>query len=106
MTSFVVQRAAELAVHPEWTQEPTCSAMLARHDDRWVDAPSYHVPPAVAERSSDDQHPFGHGGAMPDQHRVSRLVLGHGMVHDNHETWLLRCIVFFGKCGAWRTSVP
>ena len=80
---------------------------------------------AVAERNIDDEDSFGHGGAMEadeencastqrqmsemeslEEHRVKRLVLGNGVVHDSHESLLLRGIVFCGKCGAWRTSAP
>ena len=27
---------------------------------------------------------------FPEEHRVKRLVLGNGVVHDSHESWLLR----------------
>ena len=67
---------------------------------------------------------FGHGGALeareencastqrqmskielPEEQPVERLVLGNGVVHDSHESWLLRAS-FSGKCGAWGTSAP
>ena len=105
---------------PNWKLEPTkCSAILARHDHRWVDTPAIRVPMAPTERCRDDEDPFGHGGALDaeeesgastrrprneleptEEHHVSKLVLGNGEVHLNHETWLLRGISFCGKCGA------
>ena len=71
------------------------------------------------ERCKDDEDPFGQGGALdaeeesgastrrprneresPEEHHVSKVVLGNGVVHHSHETWLLRGITFCGKCGA------
>ena len=101
-----------------WKLEPaTCVAVLARHDDRWVETPTIRVPMAPAERCSDDEDPFGHGGALDaeeasdastqrqrKEHEVNKLLLGSGVVHRSHETWLLRGITFCGKCVAWGTS--
>ena len=90
-----------------------------------VETPTIRVPMAPAERCSDDEDPFSHGGALdaeeecgasiqrqrnrhesPEGHHVNKLVLGNGVVHHSHETCLLRGIAFCGKCGAWRTSAP
>ena len=40
------------------------------------------------------------------RHHVKKLVLGSGVVHHSHETWLFRGIIFFGKSGSWGTSAP
>ena len=74
---------------------------------------------ARMEKCSDDEGPFGHGGALDaeqesgasterqrDEHEsleehVNKLVLGNGVVHHSHETCLLRGVTFCGKCGAW-----
>ena len=106
-----------------WKLEPTtCTAILARHDERWVETPTFCVLTAPTERCSDDEDPLGHGGALDAEkesgastqrqrsghesleEHVNKLVLGSGVVHHSHETWLLRGISFCGKCGAWRTS--
>ena len=66
---------------------------------RWVEAPTIHVPSAVTENCSDDEDPFGHGGALEAEeescastqrqmHRVKRLVLGNGVVRHSHVSWL------------------
>ena len=87
--------------------------------------PQLWQPTAPTERCSDDEDPFGHGGALdaeeesaastqrqgnehesPEEHFVNKLVLGSGVVHHSHETRLLRGITFCGKCGAWSTSAP
>ena len=63
--SFRCARRGRAGSFPTWEQEPTtCSAMLAVHEYGWVVAPTCHVPFAVAERSSDDEDPFDHGGAL------------------------------------------
>ena len=105
---------------PNWKLEPTtCSAILAGHDDRWVDTPATRAPMAPTERCKDDEDPFGQGDALDaeeesgsstrrprneheslEEHHVSKLVLGNGVVHHSHETWSLRGITFCGKCGA------
>ena len=73
--------------------------MLARHDDQWVEAPTIQAPSAQTERCSDDEDPFGHGGALeveeesgasthrqrnehewPEEHHVKKLVLGSGVI--------------------------
>ena len=43
---------------------------------------------------------------LPEEHHVNKLVLGNGVVHHSHETWLMRGITFCGMCGAWGTSAP
>ena len=83
-----------------WNLEPTtCTAILARYDDRRVETPSLRVPTADAERCSDHEDPFGHGGAhdaeeecgastqrrmfeheSPEEHHVNKLILGNGVV--------------------------
>ena len=90
--------------------------------DGWT-SPPYVSPMAPAERCSDDEDPFGHGGALdaeeeesdrnkrsgydsPEEYHTNKLVLGNGVVHHSHETWLLRGITFCGKCGAWGSSAP
>ena len=76
----------------------------------------YVLQSALAQRSSDDEDPFGHGGALeaedesgasthrrrnefesPEEHHVISLVLGSGVVHHSHAPWLLRGIVFCWK---------
>ena len=77
------------------------------------------VPAETAERcEDDDEDPFGYGGALdereeesaheagPSACHVNTLVLGGGVVHDIHETWLIRSITFCGKYGAWATTAP
>ena len=65
-----------------------------------MEAPTIRALSAVAERCSDDEDPFGHGGALeaeeesgsstqrqsndiewPEEHRVKKLVVGNGVVH-------------------------
>ena len=95
----------------KWKLAPTsCSAILARHDAR--------EPAPVAERCEDDDDLFVHGAALDEggenvqgaqeadfsEYHVNTLVLGSGVVHYTHETWLIRGITFCGECGAWATT--
>ena len=86
--------------------------------DGWTRPP--YVPRWHPRRgASDDEDPFGHGDAVDaeeesgastrrprneheslEKHHVSKVVLGNGVVHHSHETWLLRGITLCGKCGA------
>ena len=44
--------------------------------------------------------------AGPSEYHVNTLVLGSGVVHHTHETWLIRGITFCCKCGAWGMTAP
>ena len=107
----------------KWKLAPTsCSAILARHDAHWLAKGASSAPAETAERcEDDDEDPFRHGRALdereeesarsaheanPTDYRVNTLVLGSGVVHHTHETWLIRGITFCGKCGAWATTAP
>ena len=47
-----------------------------------------------------------HSLESPEEHHFLQLVLGNGAVHHCRESWLLRSVIFCGKCGAWSTSAP
>ena len=78
---------------------------------------------APAERCSDDEDPFGHGGVLdaeeeerdkhkrngydsPEESHTNKLVLGKGVVHHSHETRMLRGITFCVEYRAWGSSAP
>ena len=63
----------------------------AQHSRRCPQASRGHRPPHEAN---------------PADYHVNTLVLGSGVVHHTHETWLIRHITFCGKCGAWATTAP
>ena len=99
----------------------TCTAVLARHDDRWVEESTIRVSIRGAATmktcSAKVEHLMLRWGKVTGTNRVgttrqkeeyhtNKLVLGTGVVHHSHETWLLRGIKFCGKCVAWRASAP
>ena len=106
----------------KWKLAPTsCFAILARHDAHWLSQGASNVPAETGDGEDDDEDPFGYGRALdervedsarsaheanPTDYHVNTLVLGSGVVHHTHETWLMRGITFCGKCGAWATTAP
>ena len=106
----------------KWKLAPAnCFAILARHDAHWLAKGASNVPAETGDGEDDDEDPFGYGGALdereeesaqsaheanPTDYHVNTLVLGSGVVHHTHETWLMSCITFCGKCGAWATMAP
>ena len=99
----------------------TCTAVLARHDDRWVEESTIRVSirgaATMKTRSATVEHLMLRWSKVTGTNRVgttrqkeeyhtNKLVLGTGVVHHSHETWLLRGIKFCGKCVAWRSSAP
>ena len=103
----------------KWKPAPTsCSAILARHDAQWLAKGESSERAPVAERCEDDDDPFGHGAALDEgeenvqgaqeaglsEYHVNTLVLGSGVVHYTHGTWVIRGITFCGECGAWATT--
>ena len=122
--SYRCARCGRAGCLQRWKFELTaCSAVLARHDDRWVEESTMRVHKALAEKCSADEDPFSHGGALdaeeeesdrnertghdsPEEYHTNKLVLGNGVVHHSHETCLLRGTTFCGNCGAWGSSAP
>ena len=79
-----------------WKLEPTtCTAILAWHDDRWVETPTIRVPTAPTERCSDDEDKFGDGGALDT---VEESGASTQRQRNDHES--LGEVTFCGKCGA------
>ena len=75
-----------------------------------------HTASALAERCSDDEDPFGHGGALDaeeesgastqrqrneheslEEHHVKKLVLGSGVAHQSHESCVSRASLSVGR---------
>ena len=85
----------------KWKLTPTsCSAILARHGALWLAKGASSAPAETSERGEDDdEDPFGHGGAL-DEREEESAVLGGGVLHHTHETWLIRGI------GAWAMTAP
>ena len=118
MRSVVCAAASAMETRP---YEMLC-AILARHDAHWLAKGASNEPAGKGDGcEDDDEDPFGHGGALdereeesarsaheanPTDYHVNTLVLGSGVVHHTHETWLMRGITFCGKCGAWATTAP
>ena len=87
----------------------------------WLAKGASNVPAETGDDEDDDEDPFGHAGALderdkegarsaheadPTDYNVNTLVLGSGVVHHTHETWLMRIITFCGKCESWATTAP
>ena len=59
-----------------------CSTMLARHDDRWKEFVRLQAPRKVAEMSSNEEGPLGHGGALES---------------DEEDPWMSGGVMYEGK---------